>query len=187
MEIDSITMTVIDALLAEEIPFLLAGSFSSNFYGIPRSTQDADFVIELGDKPLLVLRDHLPAHYHLDPQLEFELVTGTYRNVIRVDGTQFKVELFHVSNDAHDRERFHRREGHTIAGRTVYLPTAEDVVIMKLRWGIGGARSKDVEDVRNVIAVQRGQLDWDYIHRWCNEHGTRELLEQIRSEIPPAE
>ena len=29
-----------------EIPHMLVGSYSSNFYGVPRSTKDADLVIE---------------------------------------------------------------------------------------------------------------------------------------------
>ena len=40
----SIMVRVADALSAAGIPYLLAGSFSSNYYGIPRSTKDADFV-----------------------------------------------------------------------------------------------------------------------------------------------
>ena len=38
---------VADALAASGVAYLLAGSFSSNYYGIPRSTKDADFVVEL--------------------------------------------------------------------------------------------------------------------------------------------
>ena len=34
------------------------------------------------------------------------------------------------------------------------------------------------------FAVQADTLDWDYIHRWCDEHGTRELLDDIRRSIP---
>ena len=41
---DEATAAVIDALNALAVPYLLVGSFASNFYGIPRSTQDADFV-----------------------------------------------------------------------------------------------------------------------------------------------
>ena len=40
--------------------------------------------------------------------------------------------------------------------------------------------------MRDVIAVQGDEvLDWDYIHRWTAEHGTRELLDEIRASIPP--
>jgi len=37
---------VADALDACRIPYFLSGSFASNFYGIPRSTNDADFVLQ---------------------------------------------------------------------------------------------------------------------------------------------
>ena len=40
---------VIEALEACGIPYMLVGSYSSNSYGVPCSTQDADFVIELGE------------------------------------------------------------------------------------------------------------------------------------------
>ena len=64
-------------------------------------------------------------------------------------------------------------------GRPVWLPTAEDVVVTKLRWSKGGKRAKDLEDVKNVLAVQRGKLDLNYIRQWCDQHGTRQLLEQL--------
>jgi hypothetical protein len=65
------------------------------------------------------------------------------------------------------------------------LPTPEDVIVMKLRWAEHGQRAKDIEDVRNVIAVQGEHLDWDYVHFWCDQHGTRQQLNAIRQSIPP--
>jgi len=66
------------------------------------------------------------------------------------------------------------------------IPTAEDVIVMKLRWFALAKRGKDRDDVRDVIAVQGDEsLDWDYIHHWTAEHGTRTLLDEIRASIPP--
>jgi len=65
------------------------------------------------------------------------------------------------------------------------LPTAEDVIITKLRWAVQGRRLKDHNDVRDVIAVQGEGIDWDYVHAWCDRHGTREVLDEIRRSIPP--
>jgi hypothetical protein len=39
--------------------------------------------------------------------------------------------------------------------------------------------------VRNVIAVQGEAIDWDYVYSWCDRHGTRALLDEIRASIPP--
>ena len=67
--------------------------------------------------------------------------------------------------------------------RQVFVPTAEDVIITKLRWILTAGRSKDHADVATVIAVQRDKLDWDYIFRWCEQHGTRTIVDEIRAEI----
>lgn len=93
---DPIVLVVVEALNAEKIPFLVAGSLSSNVYGVPRSTRGADFVIELGSASVTSLRTHLPAHFHLDPRIQFESVTATLRNIIRVEGSTFRVELFRL-------------------------------------------------------------------------------------------
>lgn len=41
---DAITLAVIDALEAAGLRYVIVGSLSSNFHGIPRATQDADDV-----------------------------------------------------------------------------------------------------------------------------------------------
>lgn len=71
-----------------------------------------------------------------------------------------------------------------VLGREMYAATPEDVVVMKLRWSRQGERSKDRDDARNLIMSQADNLDWDYIHRWCDEHGTRELLDELRASLP---
>jgi hypothetical protein len=179
------TLAVIEALDQAQIAYMLVGSFSSNYYGVPRGTEDADFVIQLGNQPISALLDKLGTDFRIDPQMSFEVITGATRNILQVQGTQFKIELFRLSDDPHDQERFRRRCRAKLLDRHVFLPTAEDVIITKLRWARGGRRTKDWEDIRNVIAVQGDRIDWDYVFPWCDQHGTRELLEEIRHSIPP--
>jgi len=106
--------------------------------------------------------------------------TGTYRQLLKYRGSPFGVELFLLSNDPHDQERFSRRREVYLLGRKFWFPSPEDVIVTKLRW----ARSKDKDDVRNVISVQRGKLDWPYIEKWCKQHGTLALLQEIRRSVP---
>ena len=61
-----------------------------------------------------------------------------------------------------------------------WIPTAEDVVIQKLRW----QRRKDLDDVVNILGVSGCALDWAYLTRWTQQHGTANLLQQLRSELP---
>ncbi len=181
------TRMFIHALEAVGVEYMVAGSLSSNAYGIPRSTKDADIVVVLQPGQLDALMAQVGDHFELDPQASFEAVTGTYRHILHAPASGFKIELFLLSRDEHDQTRFARRSrvASDQLGCQVWLPTPEDIVIMKLRWAKGAARGKDTDDVRNVIAVQGDALDWPYIHAWCEKHGTRALLEEIRASIPP--
>ena len=184
-EVDSVH-AMIEALNAAGIPFMLVGSLSSNAYGIERSTKDADFVVQLGTFPVGKLLDFLPGGFRLESQIGFETITSTTRFRLYCDlvGTPFMFELFEISDDPHDQMRFSNRIATTYHGARTYIPRPEDVVITKLRWSKAGRRSKDVDDVRNVLAVQMGRLDMAYIRNWCDRHGTRQLLEETLASIP---
>lgn len=182
---DEAVVAVIDALEQTGAQYMVVGSLASNFHGIPRSTRDADFVIELGTSTLRRLGEMLPAVLSVQPQASFETVTGTTRYVIVLAASPFVCELFVHSDDPHDRERMARRERVHLLGRKTCVATAEDMIVTKLRWADQARRSKDLDDVRNMIAVRGHELDWEYVLRWSTEHGTRELLERIRASIPP--
>lgn len=65
----------------------------------------------------------------------------------------------------------------------VWLPTVEDVVIQKLRWG----RPKDLTDVQDVLFVSGDTIDFSYVEDWCGEHGTLEFLRDYRAKLPLTE
>ncbi len=185
MTADEAVVAVLDALDTAGIPFMIVGSLASNFHGIPRSTRDADFVVELPAGSLQRLGDTLPPALTLNLQSAFEGVTGTTRYLIELAGSPFVCELFVRSDDPHDRERFARRQRVRVFDRTACVASAEDMVVTKLRWADKAERSKDRDDVRNILAVRGSDLDWDYLRHWSTEHGTSALLEHIRASIPP--
>lgn len=178
------TLAVIEALEELGVPYMLVGSFSSSFYGIPRLSKDADFVVQLGEHSISDIAQRLGANFRLDPQMAFESVTMTTHHVLNVVGTSFTIEIFYLTDDAHDQERFRRRQRVVAHGRQVWFPTAEDVVVTKLHWALLAGRSKDIDDVRNVIAVRGSSLDWIYVERWANVHGSKDLLDRVRASLP---
>jgi hypothetical protein len=58
---DEILASVLDALNIAGVRHMLVGSFSTNLYGIPRSTQDADVVVQMSDDEAARFRASLPA------------------------------------------------------------------------------------------------------------------------------
>jgi Nucleotidyl transferase of unknown function (DUF2204) len=182
MTTDDAALAVATALEAEGVPYIIVGGYSSNTHGIPRATKDVDVVVSISAYQFPDLIKHLGPQWHRDPQLSFETNTGTMREILELKGTPLKVEIFALSDDEHDQSRFARRIRKPFTNQEVSFPTAEDVIIWKLRW----ARPKDLDDVRNVILVQQREatLDWPYIRDWCAKHGTTARLEEILASLP---
>lgn len=174
---------LLDTLNGLSLDYMVVGSFSSNRYGVPRATKDADLVLRIVADQRERLFTELPKSFHIDPQVSFEMVTGTWRQIIEIPEIPFTIELFELSGDAHDQSRFGRRRKLTLLGREAWLPTAEDVVIQKLRWCKGARRGKDFDDAVAVMGVQGEKaLDWPYIEHWCALHDTLDVLAEAKSE-----
>lgn len=174
---------LLDALNRLELDYMVVGSFSSNRYGVPRATQDADIVLNIVSPDRERLFAALPKSFAIDPQMGFEMITGTWRQMVQLPEIPFTIELFELSADPHDRSRFERRRKLTLLSREAWLPSAEDVIVQKLRWCKRANRGKDFDDVVSVLGVQGPDLlDWNYITTWCSLHGTLELLEEAKAE-----
>jgi len=177
-----IATQVVAALARTQMPHMVVGSFARNFHAFARATQDADIVLVADRAGLDRLLAELGPDFSLEAQGTFETNTGTFRQTLVHRETEFKTELFLLSNDPFDQERFRRKLAFTFNGHPSFVLTAEDVILSKLRW----ARPKDMEDIRDVMAVKGVEtLDWNHLHQWSTIHGTRARLDEIRARIPP--
>jgi hypothetical protein len=112
----------------------------------------------------------------------FETITSSLRWIVRLERSAFVVELFLLNSHPFDRSRFDRRvREEVLPGSLAWLPTAEDVIVQKLRWSTCGKRPKDFTDACEVIGVQAGNLDWPYIEKWCAELNATSALAEARA------
>ena len=181
MSTPDIVGQMIDALNASSAPYMVTCSLSSNVHGIARSTKDADFVIEASNQQMDSIVQAVAPVFELDPEMSFETIPMTHKTVLKNRDSDFSIELFDLSNDAHDQLWFSRRRHARVLDKDSWLPTPEDVIIQKLRWSKSGRRRKDVDGVTNVISVHREHLDWPYLESWCRRHGTLDLLNNLRA------
>ena len=170
---------LIGALEKLSVEYVISGSFASNFWGEPRSTRDVDIVCNPDSLDPSELAKMVESEYRFDPQMRLEGVTGTSRYVLQHRRSGFQAELFLLTDDAFDQSRFARRTRADLAGTMANFVTAEDVIVQKLHWLKLSGDNKHKDDVRKVVAVQKGMLDWEYIRRWTEPHGTNELLDEI--------
>ena len=186
MRLEELACLVIETADKVGVDFMAVGAIAAGAYGIPRSTRDVDLLVSVaipGNVERLI--DALSPEIEFDPQIVFDTATWGRRHVGQCKGVPpLKVELFETFDDPFVNSEFARRREVFIPmlKRSTWLPTAEDVVVQKLRWG----RSKDLDDARDVLAVQGPEtLDMDYIRGWCQQHGTIERLQNALDQIPP--
>lgn len=186
MTANALALAVSEACESEAVDYMLVGAFAVSTYAIPRSTKDVDVLLSLsGHAPVQRVMNALAHLVEFDAQVQFDTLTWGKRMVgVTRENPPLKVELFEMFDDPFVFSEFSRRQK-TFSpqlGKAVWLPTPEDVVVQKLRWG----RAKDMEDARDVLAVQDTQkLDMAYIEHWCSQHGTQQRLAQVLAEIPP--
>ena len=186
MTIEELAALVIDACVAEEVEHMLTGALAYNNYGLPRSTNDVDFVVQFAtEEKIAKLHQHLAPSVEFDAQVRFDTLTWGSRQIGNTrEHPPLIVELFDVLDDPFAQSMFSRRvEFESIEiGRTIWIPTAEDILVQKLRWG----RPKDLDDAKQLLAIQGSEnLDMPKIENWCREHGSLDRLQAALEAIPP--
>lgn len=171
---------VIDALERLGVVYMVAGSFASNFHGVPRMTQDADLVVALDEPGVLILVRELETDFYVSEEAAKEAVRlKRLFNAIHL-ATGFKVDLVIKKDRPFSDEELARRTPGTLAGRPVSFASAEDTILSKLEWSRDAGSDRQLADADGIIQIQAASLDWDYLEKWADELGVRDLLDDAR-------
>ncbi|HKP86808.1 MAG TPA: hypothetical protein VJZ26_11960 [Blastocatellia bacterium] len=178
-----VVLKVIAALDELGIPYLIGGSFASSLYGWARSTNDADLLAAIGPGQATALAEMLESEFYVD-ELAIKRATqsGRHFNVIHNE-TAFKVDIFIAKPGGFAEKQIARRQLRTVSNgpeHKAYFASPEDTVLAKLEWYRRGNEVSDLQwrDVLNVLKVQGGNLDLEYMRHWARELGVADLLEQ---------
>ncbi len=174
-------LELIAAIESLGLRYIVVGAYSVNMYAVPRMTKDADILIELSPESYSQLRETVSDRYCFDDQILFETITGKTRHVARPIGSNYMIDLFEMADDPHDASRMARRRRVEYLTMKIWVPTKEDVLITKLRWYQRANRFKDGQDIQNLIDARSDDMDWPYVYEWADRHGTRVLLDAMRS------
>ena len=174
---------VIEILDRLGIPYYLGGSYASGVHGVPRSTHDADLVVDMDGSKVGALCEALGTGYYSSSEMMIDSIRhGRAFNIIH-HGTQFKVDFFPVGSSRLRRCELGRRVRTLLGDRQVYVSTAEETLLAKLNWyRIGGEISdRQWKDIVGIVEVQGDRLDWAYLERWAPELGVADLLKRLRA------
>lgn len=171
-----------------EITYVLVGSLASSMHGMYRSTADIDLLADIKAKHIRPLLDALNKSFYVDEHAVQQAVEQRRSfNAIHFDSV-FKVDIFIPKADEFATKQLERRERRKIAPEIeqfIYVATAEDTILAKLRWYRAGdeVSSTQWSDVLGVLGAHSVRLDIDYLHEWADKLGVRDLLEKAFSSV----
>jgi hypothetical protein len=173
--------TVVDLLERHAIPYMVTGSVASSDDGRPRSTHDANVVIDPTEQQLTPFIEALVGGgFYADAHAAVRaLGRRSLFNVIET-GTASKIDLIIRRDRPFSLEEFSRRRPVDLTFRSgVELVSPEDAILSKLEWAsVSGSSARQLADIRGIIDVTP-QLDLTYIEHWAVVLGLTELWAQV--------
>jgi polynucleotide 5'-kinase involved in rRNA processing len=146
---------VLDKLEGCGIDYMITGSFASNMHGVPRTTYDADIVIEIETGSLDEFIRSLGNEFYASREAAREAVSSrSMFNVIHLE-SGFKIDFITRKARAFSKEEFSRREKGAFLGGSRWFTTPEDVILTKLEWSKLGESERQFVDAVNVAKVQK--------------------------------
>ncbi|MFA4836036.1 MAG: hypothetical protein WC749_08220 [Dehalococcoidia bacterium] len=179
--------TVLDCLERSGISYMLTGSFAGNMHGVPRTTHDADVVIDPDPSCLRRFVQTVSDRFYVDEAVALEALEkrGMFNVICYESG--FKVDLIIRKVRPFSKEEFARKRLHDFLGSTRWFATPEDTILAKLEWSRMGGSERQLNDAVGIAKVQAGNLDIGYLQRWAQELGVRELLQRLLGELEKGE
>ncbi len=162
-----------------ELAYLLTGSMASNFWGIPRTTHDLNFVIQLPPSAVPKIMAAFSGDFFLD-ELAVRAAYQPPHQFNAIDRrSTLKVDFWLLRPAPFEREMFARRKPITLFGQPAWIGTAEDVLLHKLYWNQITPSERQLGDAAGIVSVQGGALDKNYLRRWANELAVASELEKL--------
>ena len=184
----SVLAQVATTLEQQHIRYALVGSFASSLHGMYRATADIDIVIDMHTDQVRPLFEALRDDFYIDEQAIREAVfQGGSFNAIHFDSV-FKIDFFVSKSDGFGMAELERRESRKISPDredAIYVATAEDTILAKLRWYRAGKEisRNQWSDVVGILATASDTLDLVYLSSWSEELGVADLLHKALDEV----
>lgn len=174
------------------IRYYMGGSFASSIFGEYRTTRDLDVILEY------------PGPQHTQLATAFATVCTflpeDIRNALAQRQTEsegfvsftmydretgYQVDVFLARTHAYERVQFERRLSVDLVEGTVWIPSAEDAILNKLRWYALTPSDMQWRDVQAMIRVQATSLDTAYLRTWAHALGIAQVLDHALAGTKP--
>lgn len=179
---EELLVDCLERLEGSGIDYMLVGSMAGNYWGVPRSTHDIDFVIEYEAEQISQIVDAFQDEFFIQ-EISVESGLRPPHQFNALDNrSALKVDFFRVAGDEYEFERFRRRRRVTLFEQPAWIAAPEDVLLHKLRWHTISPTDRQLTDARGIFLVSGEDLDREYMDHWARQIGVSELLDDALGE-----
>jgi len=173
-DLEAAVRGIVSALRRTKIPYMLIGALALPAWGRPRATLDVDFMIMATTQvPESLVKELGALGFKLD--LKWERQNPFLKGIqSRFRSSTLTLDVL-LRTDAHHGSAFERRKKKRYRGMTIWFPSAEDLILLKLRAG----RPTDFDDVAGIVERMADQLDLRYLTAWARRLGLVEELNYV--------
>jgi hypothetical protein len=174
---------VVEKLHQASIDYVICGSVAASFYGVERSTQDADIIINPTEEQLTNFLKLLGDAYYVSSEAALDaLKQSTIFNIIDVENA-WKADLIIRKQTDFSAEEFHRKRKENLLGKDLYILSPEDAILSKLVWAKQSRPELQHHDVTKILEIRAGRLDMKYLNKWAKVLKVEDDLNKCLSHI----
>jgi len=170
---------VLGRLNAAGVDYMLTGSMASNYWGIPRTTHDLDFVLVMKPDQVNVLVAAFDTGFFIQPESVRSAFQPPFQFNVLDEQSALKADFWLLRTDTFEQTAFGRRLQVNLFGISAWIAGAEDVILHKLYWNSLNPSDRQLGDAAGVYAVQAAALDSDYLQRWAPALGVQAELDAL--------
>lgn len=150
------------------MPYMLVGSMASNYWGVPRSTHDLDFVVQLLADAVDALVASFAVGFFIQPESVAKALRPPYQFNAIDEQSALKVDFWILRDNPFEKAALARRLSVLMFETPAFVATPEDLILHKLYWHKLNPSERQLRDAAGIYRVQRDMLDISYIERWAN-------------------
>ena len=163
------------------VKYMLTGAWSVIYYGRVRTSHDLDFVVEIKESEtdkLVKTFERAGEDFWFQPDAIKEAVEKKQMFMVRYMPSGDKIDFWLVKQTEFDRQRLKRRVQVVAWGQKIYLSSAEDTIVQKLKWYGMSKIEKHLVDAAFVWQLQN-KLDRTYIKQWAEKLKVSKYLPKL--------
>jgi hypothetical protein len=167
------------------IQYFVTGSMASMAYGEPRLTNDIDVVADIKKEHIVGLKKCFPEdEFYLSEEAIQEAINRHHQFNVIHPASGLKIDVIVRKKSGLDNSRFERIKRLNITGDTeANFSSPEDVIIKKMEFYKEGESEKHLRDITGILKISGDIIDYNYINRWADALGLREIWDAVLKRI----